>query len=116
MRAVGFNRLFDLSGQFARRGQNKNARTAWFAKLEWFGEQHMQDGQGKTCGFTRPGLSSGQQVTTSEDAGDGLCLNGSGCGIASIGNRTQKRIGQPEVSKSNRSRQENSSIVMPAHK
>jgi hypothetical protein len=45
-----------------------------------------------------------------------LCLDRGGRGVASIGNGAQKRIGQPEVSESSRSRQENSSIVMPVHK
>jgi hypothetical protein len=45
-----------------------------------------------------------------------LRLDRGGYGIAGIGNRTHKRIGQPEVSESSRSRQENSSIVMPVRK
>ena len=116
MNAVSFDRLFDLRGQFAGGCENQYARATWFAQLKWLGKQHVKNGQGETGGFACAGLCGSQQVTTGENAGDGLCLYRGGCGIAGIGNRTQKRIGQPEVSESSRSRQENSSIVMPVRK
>ena len=116
MDAVGFDRLFDLRGQFASGGKNQHTWAAGLAQLKRLGKQHVQNGQGKTSGFTRTGLCGSQQVAARKYAGNGLCLDGGGYGVAGIGNRTQKRIGQPEVSEGNRSRQENSSIVMPVRK
>ena len=93
MNAVGFDGLFDLSGQFARRRQYQDARTTGLAQLERLGKQHMKNRQGKAGCFAGSCLCGGQQVPSRENARDGLCLDRGGCGVASIGNCTQKGIG-----------------------
>lgn len=85
MLSVSFDGLLNLSGELTRRGQNQYAGTTRLAFSQWFSQQHMQNWQGKTCGFACAGLRGSQQVTTSEYAWNGLGLNRGGGGVTGVG-------------------------------
>ncbi|CAB3900878.1 hypothetical protein LMG26858_04229 [Achromobacter anxifer] len=107
--AVGLHRFLDLRGQLTRRGQDQAARAAGLAQLGLLLHQQMQDGQGEACGLAGAGLGGGEQVAAFQDLGNGLGLNGSGRGVAGVGNGAQQGISQPEVGKRGRGSQNNSS-------
>ncbi len=95
--AVGFDRLLDLRGEFARRHQDQAARAARFG-LDGAGGQQVQDRQGETGSFSSPCLRGGEQVTAGEHLRNGLCLDRSGRGVAGVGDGTQNGVCQREAS------------------
>ncbi len=78
---VGPQVLLDLGGQLARGAEDQGADAA-SGLLRAALRQAVQDGQRKRGGLARAGLGTGQQVMTGQYGGNGLGLNGGGCGIA----------------------------------
>jgi len=60
------------------------------------GGEQLEDGQGKAGGLAGAGLGGAQKIFAGEDDGDGLRLDRGGRGVALVGDRAQKRIGQAE--------------------
>ena len=82
--AIHAHALFDLNGQFARRGQDQ--RPHWMPRRRCAGVrvrgQLLQDRQRESGGLARPGLRSPHQVAPLEDQGNRLRLDRRGFRIA----------------------------------
>jgi hypothetical protein len=88
MAAVGANRVLDLSGELASRGDDQCAQAPLRAH-RLLGQQ-LQQGQGKTCRLAGTRLRAGQYIATFENDWNSLRLNRCGLRVAFVGNSTDK--------------------------
>jgi len=79
--------IANLLRQFAGRGQYQYARA--FAGQRGRRSQAVQRRQDERGGLAGACLCRGHQVVAGDDFGNGLRLNGSGFGVAGIGNRLE---------------------------
>ncbi|KAF5049970.1 hypothetical protein DSECCO2_434260 [anaerobic digester metagenome] len=80
--AQGDERLVNLQGQFAGRGQNENAHRA--ALRDRSLDHALQQRQGEGRRLAGAGLGQAEDILAVEDRGDGLNLNGSGGNVAAV--------------------------------
>ena len=94
--AVQAYAFFNLRGQLAGRRHDQAAHgiDAAAVRQSWLGAQTLQHGQHKGRCFARAGLRAAQQVTTGQNGGDGLCLDGGGGVVALLKHGFQDGRGQ----------------------
>jgi len=63
----------------------------------WCCRETLQDRQHEAGGLAGAGLRTGEQIAAGEHGGNGLFLDRSRLGIADVGNRARKRVGQAEA-------------------
>ena len=98
MPTVGVETVANLSRQFAR-GAQYQYPTALRPRLASIGEDAVQDGQRKGCGFSGTCLGNADDVTTGQCDGNGLSLDGRGRQIILFFKRTRNGIGEAEILK-----------------
>src|SRR5690606_367102 len=84
MLAVGFDAFLDLRGKLAGRRQDQGTYVVAFYRVTT--TEQLQQGQREAGGLAGTSLGGSHDVTTAEDSGNGLLLNGGGGVVTAVCN------------------------------